>query len=124
MENPTKISLVVQTTMVMVGRIIPEMHFPMTPPNGMTLMVMEAISQMMKSLHAEIIKQGTTQTFSQLMEVSVKIQMEMDTAIIMYQVEMHFHLMGLNGMILMETDLEITHTGITGTFVPMTMPQM
>ena len=124
MENPTKTSLVVQTMMVMVGRIIPGMHFPMTPPSGMTLMVMEAISQMMKSLHVEIIKQGTTQIFSQLMEVSVKIQMVTDTATIMYQVEMRFHLMGLNGMILMETDLEITPTGITGTFVPMTMLQM
>ena len=124
MENPTKISSVVQTMMVMVGQIIPVMHFPMTPPSGMTLMGMEVISQMMKSLHAEIIKLGTTQTFSQVMEVNVKIRMGMDTATIMYQVEMRFHLMGLNGMIPTETDLEITHLGITVTFVPMTMPQM
>ena len=124
MENPTKISSVVQTMMVMVGQIIPVMHFPMTPPSGMTLMGMEVISQMMKSLHAEIIKLVTTQTFSQVMEVNVKIRMGMDTATIMYQVEMHFHLMGLNGMIPTETDLEITHLGITVTFVPMIMPQM
>ena len=81
-------------------------------------------SQMMKSLHVEIIKLGTTQIFSQVMEVNVKIRMVMDTATIMYQVEMRFRMMELNGMILMETDLEITHTGITGTFVRMTMLQM
>ena len=98
MENPTKTSLVVQTMMVMVGRIIPGMHFPMTPPSGMTLMVMEAISQMMKSLC------GDNQTGNNLDLFPTDGSQCKDTDGDGYGDNNvpggdAFHLMGLNGMI-------------------------